>query len=311
MATPLPPAPTSVRVRVPAKINLALRVGAPRADGFHPLATVYQAVSLYDEVQASWLAGGAYEVEVTGENAELVPTDASNLAVRAARMIAEEFTTPADKAGVHLSIKKAIPVAGGLAGGSADGAAALVACAELWGIDVGQDELTELAADLGSDVPFLLHGGTAIGGGRGETVSPILGRGSYYWTIAVSDRGLSTPAVFAEFDRLAGARDVPMPTVPEDLLAALRAGDAAALGDALSNDLTEAALSLRPDLKDVLLVGRNAGALGAIVSGSGPTCLFLAEDEGHRLDLAMALASSEVCADVIQARGPVPGAQLI
>ena len=198
-----------------------------------------------------------------------------------------------------------------MAGGSADAAAALVACNAVWGVGWNRDDLTELAADIGSDVPFLLHGGTAIGGGRGETVSPILGRGSYYWTIAVSDRGLPTPDVFAEFDRLAGARDVPMPSIPENLLAALRTGDAQSLGDALSNDLTEAALSLRPDLNDVLLVGRNAGALGAIVSGSGPTCLFLAEDELHRLDLAMALASSAVCADVIQARGPVPGAHLI
>jgi len=204
-----------------------------------------------------------------------------------------------------------IPVAGGMAGGSADAAAALIACNAVWAVGWSRDDLAELAADIGSDVPFLLHGGTAIGGGRGETVSPILGRGSYYWTIAVSDRGLPTPDVFAEFDRLAGTRDIPMPSVPEDLLAALRSGDAHDVGDALSNDLTEAALSLRPDLKDVLLVGRNAGALGAIVSGSGPTCLFLAEDEAHRLDLAMALASSEVCADVIQARGPVQGAHLI
>ena len=198
-----------------------------------------------------------------------------------------------------------------MAGGSADAAAALVACNAIWGTGLGRDELSELAADIGSDVPFLLHGGTAMGGGRGENISPILGRGSYYWAVAVSDQGLSTPAVYAEFDRLAEGREVPAPSVPEELLAALRAGDPNALGDALSNDLAAAALSLRPDLRDVLAVGSGAGALGAIVSGSGPTCLFLAHDESHRLDLAVALASSGVCADVIQARGPVPGAHLI
>jgi 4-diphosphocytidyl-2-C-methyl-D-erythritol kinase len=303
---------TSVTARVPAKINLCLGVGPVRDDGFHPLATVYQALDVYDEVRATVLDDSAdievtVQVESAAETGD-IPLDGDNLAARAARALREAAGI---ESGVRLAIRKVIPVAGGMAGGSADAAAALIACNAVWGTGWGRDDLSALAADLGSDVPFLLHGGTAIGGGRGETVSPILGRGSYYWTIAVSDRGLPTPDVFAEFDRLAGTQDIPMPSVPEDLLAALRAGDAQALGDALSNDLTEAALSLRPDLNDVLLVGRNAGALGAIISGSGPTCLFLAEDEGHRLDLAMALASSEVCADVIQARGPVQGAQLI
>jgi 4-diphosphocytidyl-2-C-methyl-D-erythritol kinase len=301
-----------VTARVPAKINLCLGVGPVRDDGFHPLATVYQALDIHDEVRATLLDDSdeirvTVQVESAAETGD-IPLDGDNLAARAAKALREAAGI---EAGVRLAIRKVIPVAGGMAGGSADAAAALVACNSVWGTGWSRDDLSELAADLGSDVPFLLHGGTAIGGGRGETVSPILGRGSYYWTIAVSDRGLPTPDVFAEFDRLAGKEDVPMPSVPEDLLAALRAGDAQALGDALSNDLTEAALSLRPDLADVLLVGRNAGALGAIVSGSGPTCLFLAEDESHRLDLAMALASSEVCADVIQARGPVPGAHLI
>jgi 4-diphosphocytidyl-2-C-methyl-D-erythritol kinase len=301
-----------VTARVPAKINLCLGVGPVRDDGFHPLATVYQALDIHDEVRATALDDSddievTVQVESAAETGD-VPLDGDNQAARAARALRDAAGI---EGGVRLAIRKVIPVAGGMAGGSADAAAALSACNSVWGTGWSRDDLSELAADLGSDVPFLLHGGTAIGGGRGEAVSPILGRGSYYWTIAVSDRGLPTPDVFAEFDRLAGSGDVPMPSVPEDLLAALRAGDAQALGDALSNDLTEAALSLRPDLNDVLLVGRNAGALGAIISGSGPTCLFLAEDEAHRLDLAMALASSEVCADVIQARGPVPGAQLI
>ena len=303
---------TPATVRVPAKINLSLGVGPVRDDGFHPLATVYQALDVHDEVRASVIEdSNAIEVVVHRESpteSDEVPEDKDNLAVRAATVLQEAMGV---EIGVRLAIRKVIPVAGGMAGGSADAAAALVACNTVWGTGLSRDELSELAADIGSDVPFLLHGGTAMGSGRGESISPILGRGSYYWAIAVSDRGLSTPTVYAEFDRLTDGRDIPQPTVPDDLLAALRAGDAEALGDALSNDLTPAVLALRPDLNDVLSVGSGAGALGSIISGSGPTCLFLAEDESHRLDLAMALASSGVCADVIQARGPVPGAHLI
>jgi 4-diphosphocytidyl-2-C-methyl-D-erythritol kinase len=303
---------TSATARVPAKINLSLAVGPVRDDGFHPLATVYQALDVHDEVRATLIEDSG-DIEVTvhlessTESGE-VPEGPDNLAARAARVLRDAMGI---EDGARLAIRKVIPVAGGMAGGSADAAAALVACNAIWGTGLGRDELGELAADIGSDVPFLLHGGTAIGGGRGENISPILGRGSYYWTIAVSDRGLPTPAVFTEFDRLTAGQDLAQPSVPEALLAALRAGDAEALGDALSNDLTQAALSLRPDLREVLAVGAGAGALGALISGSGPTCLFLAHDESHRLDLAVALASSGVCADVIQARGPVPGAHLI
>lgn len=304
---------TSVTARVPAKINLSLGVGPLREDGFHQLATVYQALDVHDEVRATLVEDSdeievAVHLETSSAESSEVPEDKDNLAVRAARALQEAMGV---EMGARLAIRKVIPVAGGMAGGSADAAAALVACNAIWGTGLVRDELTDLAAEIGSDVPFLLHGGTAMGGGRGESISPILGRGSYYWAIAVSDRGLPTPAVYAEFDRLTAGRDVPQPSVPEDLLAALRAGEPEALGDALSNDLASAALSLRPDLRDVLAVGSGAGALGAIVSGSGPTCLFLAHDESHRLDLAVALASSGVCADVIQARGPVPGAHLI
>jgi 4-diphosphocytidyl-2-C-methyl-D-erythritol kinase len=198
-----------------------------------------------------------------------------------------------------------------MAGGSADAAAALVACNEIWGTGLARPELEQLAAEIGSDVPFLLHGGNAIGGGRGETISPVLARGSYFWVVAVASQGLATRDVYAEFDRLNAGADLPQPEAPDDLLAALRAGDATELGASLSNDLTDAALSLRPELRGTLDLGLEAEALGAVVSGSGPTCLFLAEDEAHSLDIAMALAGAGVCADVIQARGPVAGARLI
>ncbi len=304
---------TSATARVPAKINLSLGVGPVRDDGFHPLATVYQALDVHDEVRATLLDDSddvhvSVQLESSASELGEVPEGSDNLAVRAARALQDAMGV---ELGARLAIRKVIPIAGGMAGGSADAAAALVACNAIWGTGLSREELSEVAADIGSDVPFLLHGGTAIGSGRGENISPILGRGSYYWVVAVSDRGLSTPEVFAEFDRLTEGQEIPPPAVPDHLLTALRNGDPEALGAALTNDLGSAALSLRPDLRDVLSIGSGAGALGSIVSGSGPTCLFLAQDESHRLDLAMALASSGVCADVIQARGPVPGAHLI
>lgn len=304
---------TSATVRVPAKINLCLGVGPVRADGYHPLATVYQAVDLHDEVRATTRDDDAVTVSVHAEmdgyaESVIVPEDEDNLAVRAARALQAATGVTA---GVDLSIRKVIPVAGGMAGGSADAAAALVACNEIWGTGLSKTDLDLIAAQLGSDVPFLLHGGTAVGGGRGETVSPVLARGGYHWVFATAALGLSTAAVYAEFDRLAAGAPVDPPEVPDALMTALRAGDASALGDHLSNDLTEAALSLRPELTDTLEIGLEAGALGAILSGSGPTAMFLAEDEQHGLDISIALSSAAACADVIQSRGPVPGARLI
>ena len=305
---------TTATVRVPAKINLCLGVGAAREDGFHPLATVYQAVDLHDEVRATSVDGDAITVQVHSEldvrsESVVVPEDDTNLAVRAARLLRDEVGDP--ELGVDLAIRKAIPVAGGMAGGSADAAAALVACNEVWGLGLSKHELEPYAAEVGSDVPFLLHGGIAIGGGRGETVSPVLARGSYHWVFATAAEGLSTAAVFAEFDRLNEGVDVPEPTVPDGLMEALRAGDAYALGTHLSNDLTDAALSLRPELHRTLEVGREAGALGAILSGSGPTALFLVTDEQHGLDVSIALGSASSCADLIQSTGPVQGARLV
>ncbi|MDQ3156174.1 MAG: 4-(cytidine 5'-diphospho)-2-C-methyl-D-erythritol kinase [Actinomycetota bacterium] len=300
-------------VRVPAKINLCLGVGPVREDGYHPLATVYQAVDVYDEVKATAVADGSLSVTVhfdgdRDREAAAVPEDDNNLAIRAARLLREE-TGITD--GAALAIRKVIPVAGGMAGGSADAAAALVACNELWGTGLTRTDLERIAAEIGSDVPFLIHGGIAMGGGRGELISPVLARGSYHWVFAIAAEGLSTKAVYAEFDRLNADRDVPEPEVPDDLLAALRAGDAEALGDALSNDLTEAALSLRPELAGAIDVGLECDALGAILSGSGPTAMFLARDDAHALDIAFALTSSQVCADTAQASGPVQGARLI
>ncbi|HWJ52424.1 MAG TPA: 4-(cytidine 5'-diphospho)-2-C-methyl-D-erythritol kinase [Propionibacteriaceae bacterium] len=308
MASPLPPSPVGVRVRAPAKLNLALKVGQPRPDGYHPLATVYQAVSLYDEVHAAWANPEEFEVIVSGEGADLVPQDESNLAVRAAQLLARTHG-PYDSLGVSLSIKKSIPVAGGLAGGSSNGAAALLACAVLWDIDISPEAMRSLAAELGSDVPFALLGGTAVGRGRGEEVAPALARGTYHWVLAFGHHGLSTPAVFRRFDQLTPS--APPPEVPADLMNALRSGDARQLGSALINDLQAAALDLQPRLRQVLEAGLEYGALGALVSGSGPTCAFLVDSESASVDLSVALSADGLCRAVRRATGPVLGARVI
>jgi len=293
---------------VPAKINLALKVGAPRPDGYHPLATVYQAVSLYDQVQAEWAEPDRFEVVVSGEGADQVPLDDSNLAVRAARLLAQRHG-PQDSLGASLSITKSIPVAGGLAGGSANGAAALLACAALWDLDVGPEDLRRLAAELGSDVPFALIGGTAVGSGRGEDVAPALARGTYQWVLAFGYHGLSTAAVYRRFDDL--SPDAARPEVPAELMNALRSGDPRLLGAALSNDLQPAALDLQPRLRTVLETGLEYGALGALVSGSGPTCAFLVESESAAVDLSVSLSAEGLCRAVRRATAPVLGARII
>jgi len=298
---------SSVTVSAPAKINLSLGVGPVRSDGFHALATVYQAVGLHDEVTAR----DADEVSVrvrAGSRLDVadVPTDDTNIAVRAALLLAEHHRV---QRGVELTIDKTIPVAGGMAGGSADGAAALLACAGLWRLDTSVEELVELAAELGSDVPFALVGGTAIGSGRGEVVTPLMTRGEYWWVVVESERGLSTPAVYREFDALHAGSALGVPQLPDELMAALRGHDVAELGAALSNDLQAAALRLRPELATVLELGRLESAHGALVSGSGPSCLFLCEGRSHAVLVATGLSARGV-GPVSYAPGPVHGARV-
>ena len=300
---------SSVIVRAPAKINLHLSVGPLRRDGYHDVATAYHAVSLHDEVIASDSDGLAVSVSAgTGVPVEDVPQDPSNLAAAAAMALARHVGRSPD---VALHITKGIPVAGGMAGGSADAAAALVACDALWGTGLSRGELSALAAQLGSDVPFSLTGGTAIGTGRGEVLAPVLARGRFQWVAALADGGLSTPDVYAECDRLREGQQVPEPRVGSDLMAALRAGDADALGAALHNDLEEAACSLRPALRQTLGTGVEAGALGAIVSGSGPTVVFLARSPEHAIDIAVALSATGTCRAVKRCHGPVGGARVV
>ncbi|WP_405525528.1 4-(cytidine 5'-diphospho)-2-C-methyl-D-erythritol kinase [Streptomyces canus] len=296
----------SVTVRVPAKVNVQLAVGAARPDGFHDLANVFLAVGLYDEVTVT----PAEELRITcaGPDAVEVPLDRTNLAARAAIALAERRgLDPA----VHLHIAKDIPVAGGMAGGSADGAGALLACDALWGTGASREELLEICAELGSDVPFSLVGGAALGTGRGEKLRTLEVGGAFSWVFAMAERGLSTPAVFREFDRLTEGLDVPEPVASEDLLDALAGGDPDALAAAVSNDLQPAALSLFPELADTLAAGSAAGALAGLVSGSGPTTAFLARDTGAAAKIADALRASGTCRTVRVASGPAPGATVI
>ncbi|GAA3409677.1 4-(cytidine 5'-diphospho)-2-C-methyl-D-erythritol kinase [Streptosporangium vulgare] len=298
----------SVTVRVPAKVNLQLAVGPLRDDGYHDLVNVFHAVSIFDEVTATAETGMSVRVE--GESADQVPGDRDNLAIKAALALAGHAGR---SYGVHLFIRKSIPVAGGMAGGSADAAAALVACNELWGLGLPLEDLMEIAADLGSDVPFALLGGTAVGTGRGERLTPLDVAGTFHWVFALADGGLSTATVYAECDRLrqATGERVAWPQAAEPLLAALREGNAEILGTELRNDLQPAAVMLRGSLARTLDAGREHGALGSLVSGSGPTCAFLARSEAHAGELAASLKDAGVARDVITAHGPVPGPVIV
>lgn len=296
----------AVTVRAPGKVNLALAVGRLRADGYHEVVSVLHAVSLSDEVVAE--PGPGVSVSVAGEGADAVPTGRDNLAARAAYALARFLRR---EPAVHLTLRKAIPVAGGMAGGSADAAAALLACSVLWDARLSREHLLDLAAGLGSDVPFGVLGGTAVATGRGERLAPALSRGTFHWVLALADGGLSTPGVYGQLDRLRGGSDVPAPRVPPALMAALRSGDAAALGRALGNDLQDAALALRPALRLTLEAGADAGALAGVVAGSGPTCAFLARDERHATDVAARLSAAGVCRTLRRAYGPVSGARVV
>ncbi|KGA03708.1 hypothetical protein GM49_0605 [freshwater metagenome] len=298
-----------VVVRVPAKINLQLAVGPLGADGFHEVTTVFQAISLFDDVTVKHAPeGSGISLTLSGATSNGVPVDDENLAMRAAKLMAEKYDLSTDLA-IHL--KKEIPVAGGMAGGSADAAGVIVAMDALFDIGLSRDEMETVAAQFGSDVPFGISGGIAIGRGRGDQLTPALSRGNYHWVLALSGQGLSTPAVYQECDRLREGLDIASPQVSDSMMQALRAGDPVALGAALSNDLQAAACSLRPALRLVLDVGRDYGALGSIVSGSGPTVAFLVEDEEKSMDLTVALSSSGVVAGVVRASGPVHGARVI
>ena len=299
----------SVTVRVPGKVNLYLAVGDLRDDGYHELTTVFHAVSLFDDVTVR--DADVLSLTMSGEGSEELPTDARNLAWKAAALLADHVGRAPD---VAISVTKSIPVAGGMAGGSGDAAAVLVAMNQLWELGLPRRDLHALAAKLGSDVPFALHGGTALGTGRGEELATVLARSTFHWVLAFAHAGLSTPAVFGEIDRLRETPDRGGPPRLDDaepVLAALASGDPHELASLLGNDLQPAALSLRSDLRRTLRAGDEAGALAGIVSGSGPTCAFLCASESAAVDVGTALSGAGVCRTVRVASGPVHGARVV
>lgn len=294
----------SLTVRSAAKINLMLGVGAPRPDGFHTLVTVYQAISLYDDLMVT--AAGELTVETHAADhvsTDLLPPPGQNIVDRAAAVLSAHHGR--DVTG-HVNVDKAIPIAGGLAGGSADAAAALVGLDRLHDLRTTDDDLLALAARLGSDVPFALLGGTALGLGHGELLTSVADHGSWWWVVVPNPVGMSTPAVYARFDEL--NPDAPAdPGATDVLLEAVASGDAHRLAAALRNDLEPAAFDLRSELVGLIERGRAAGALRGLVSGSGPTCVFLCES-GHHARTVAATLNEPV---VLVAHGPVAGAHVV
>lgn len=300
----------SVRATAPGKINVSMRVGPLRDDGYHDVATVYQAVSLVEAITAT--EADDISVSFSGPiDTSGIALGESNLVIRAARAVAQRAGI---SAGARIEVVKNVPVAGGMGGGSADAAATLVAVDALWGTNLGAKVLHELAAELGADVPFALHGGTAIGLGRGDILSPVLATGHFEWVLVTCDQGLSTPEVFTQLDRHRAEHSLDIETVPveptvePELLHALRAGCAVALAEYVRNDLQAAALQLKPELGDVLEFGETHGALAGIVSGSGPTVAFLAEDDSAALALVDAFTAERRKA--MRVMSPVHGARV-
>ncbi|MGO3365857.1 4-(cytidine 5'-diphospho)-2-C-methyl-D-erythritol kinase [Agrococcus casei] len=299
-----------VRAKAPAKINVFLGVGSLRSDGYHDLSTGFLAVSLFEHVEVR--AADDFSVTLDGSiDTSSVPLGESNLAIRAARAVAEACGATG---GARIRIEKHVPIAGGMGGGSADAAATLVACNELWNAGLSRDELLALAADLGADVPFALTGGVAMGTGRGDQLSPALHRGKMHWVLVPADGELSTPVVFHELDKRRWSqqgeleRNVTQPIVSVGAMQALRLGDVRMLAETMHNDLQAPALRLMPRLVGTLELGERMGALAGIVSGSGPTCAFLCEDEESAVQLVQDFCDQSIRA--VHVTGPVAGAKI-
>lgn len=315
-----------VRASAPGKVNLTLRVGPPNPDGYHPLVTVFEALSLRETVTVrttktpgvrvettAYLPDGSVDEATTAAMADLDP--GSHLAVRAARILqrlAAAGPWASTAAGVSIRVDKRVPVAGGMAGGSADAAAALVACNQLWDLGLGANQLQAIGRSLGADVPACLVGGIALGTGRGDRMR-VLADGeagdtsAHHWVMLLAHEGLSTPEVFREFDRVdaACAPGLVEPTPKETR--ALRSGPEE-LSQRLVNDLQAPALRLRPELARTMEAARRAGALAVTLSGSGPTVAALARDAEHAHDLARALEAEDTVARAMCASGPAHGA---
>ena len=284
-----------VRASAPGKVNLTLRVGAPTPDGYHPLVTVFEALALRETVTVrtsktpgvrvetiAYLPDGSIDEATTRAMANVDP--ATHLAVRAARILqrlAAAGPWASTAAGLSIRVDTRVPVAGGMAGGSADAAAALVACNELWELGLGAEQLEAIGRSLGADVPACLVGGIALGTGRGDHMSVLREgdeEGRHHWVMLLSREGLSTPEVFREFDRV-------------------DAGGAPAL-------------RLRAELAETIGAAKDAGALAVTLSGSGPTVAALARDAEHARSLAATLSAAPTVARAIPTHGPARGARI-
>ena len=320
-----------VSVSAPGKVNLFLALGAARPDGYHPLNTIFAQIGLTETVTVTPLqslattapqpdplatavpaqpasAASVPAAQTGGPRIELaltrpdsnVPLDSTNLAYRAAQAVAQQAAqrglgTP----DVRILLDKAVPVAGGMAGGSADAAATLKACNEFWQVGLSLEELAQLGAQLGADVPFGLYGGVALGTGRGDLIEPLKAApGPYHWTFALQHKGLSTAAVFKHFDATVQAPpEADMP--PEQLLAALEVGDVAQVSRHIRNDLQATAIELRPELGQLIDLAKQAGALVAMVSGSGPTVAALSASRAAAERVALCWSLTPFCDQVV------------
>lgn len=309
----------------PGKINVSLRVGPLREDGYHEVATLYLAVSLYEEVSAERRDDGAITVSLSERSAftevqtrdpetqemvaAAIPLDERNLVYQAASKLRARLGITD---GVDLTITKNVPVAGGMGGGSADAAAALVACSALWEAGLSKEQLAEIGSELGADVPFAILGGAAVGQGVGDELSPLLTRGELHLVLVPANTGLSTPSVYAKLDEMRAEAGVEAeaPELDPDLVRAVCTADAELVASLMANDLQAPAVASLPSLEDMMDVGMIEGALQGMVSGSGPTLVFLARDAeaAHRLCTSFE-ERTEVWA--IPVTGPASGARLI
>lgn len=307
----------------PGKVNMSLRVGPRRDDGYHDVATLYFAVSLHEEVTAAPRRDSAITVslsersaftevqqQVQGETVTAsIPLDERNLAHQAAQKLRERLGITS---GVDLTITKNVPVAGGMGGGSADAAAALVACSALWGAGLSKEQLAEVGAELGADVPFAILGGAAVGQGVGDELSPLLTRGELHLVIVPANTGLSTPEIYQELDTMREEAGVTAeePELDADLVRAVCTADAEMVATLMTNELQAPAVRKIPSLDRMMDAGLLEGAMQGMVSGSGPTVVFLTRDAAAAGQLATSLEErTDVWA--IPVTGPAPGARLL
>ncbi|KAE8316457.1 4-diphosphocytidyl-2-C-methyl-D-erythritol kinase [Aspergillus transmontanensis] len=282
---------TPITLQIPAKLNLYLHAGALRQDGYHDITMVYQAISLYDTMTISPSQDPQeFTMTVSGMDSDRIPADARNLVIKAAKRLAD-FSGISHQA-LHFDLVKSIPTEAGLGGGSADAAAALVGCNHIWKTGLDNEQLMDIGAHIGEDVPFFIRGLVGIGTGYHQPVIPVdvdtESMRTWHWVLGIMPRGLSTKLVFERSDNTPFRHLTPY----------------------LNNNLQEAAEELDPDIGVALRMGREVGAIVSLMAGSGTTCLFLAGDEEHAERLAGELSDRNIFRKVVRAVGPVEGVRL-